>query len=170
MRDAHRCLDGQRRGGRGRAAFLPHERSVLWTRKETLRKKSSYFIDFCEYKISWLAFLPMAIFLRLVQKRSRGSAKKDGILLVRKTEMAVCSLYIEDALPSTSHCTCRLNNVHTYQQHIYNIPVTCFFRGPLSQIQCSTSRLAASCCITPGGTGTLNAHKRGARHHAVPHG
>ena len=40
----------------------------------------------------------------------------------------------------------------------------------LSQFQCWTSRLAASCCVTPGGTGTSNAQKRGARHHAVPHG
>jgi len=33
-------------------------------------------------KISWLALLAIAMFLRLVQKRFFGSAKKDGILLV----------------------------------------------------------------------------------------
>jgi len=33
-------------------------------------------------KISWLALLAIAMFLRLVQKRFLGSAKKDGILLV----------------------------------------------------------------------------------------
>jgi len=35
--------------------------------------------------------------------------------------MAICSLYIEDALPSTSRCTCRLNNVHTYQENTFTI-------------------------------------------------
>lgn len=85
-----------------------------------------------------------------------------------------CSLYIEDALPSTSRCTCRPNNVHTYQTHTHihtlNLrskeisTVTCLFsllpsrRICLSQIQCSTSRLAASCCVTSGGTGTSSMH------------
>ena len=30
--------------------------------------------------------------------------------------------------------------------------------------------VSVSCVMPPGGTGTSNALKRGARHHAVPHG
>lgn len=37
----------------------------------------------------------------------------------------------------------------------------------LPRCQRLTSRLAASCCDTTGGTGTSNARKRGARHHAA---
>ena len=98
-----------------------------------------------------------------------------GYCWFSREEMGVSlfALDIEDALPSTSHCTCRLNNVHTYQtthlqSHCHMISLKRHFL--LSQIQCSTSRLAASCCVTPGGTGTSNALKRGARHHTVPHG
>ena len=44
------------------------------------------------------------------------SAKQPEDLVCSTQGMAICSLYIEDALPSTSRCTCRLNNVHTCQQ------------------------------------------------------
>ena len=174
MRDAHRCLDGERRGRKRTSGnFLPHERSVSWIqKKKTSEKSPPASLDFRdrEQNFSWLAILAMAIFSGLCKSVSSALRKRMEYCWFEERKWRFCSLYIEDALPSTSRCTCRLNNVHTYQQHIYNIPVTCFFRGPLSQIQCSTSHLAASCCITPGGTGTLNAHKRGARHHAVPHG
>jgi hypothetical protein len=46
----------------------------------------------------------------------RPQQNKGGIVVCSTQGLAVCSLYIEDALPSTSRCTCRLNNVHTCQQ------------------------------------------------------
>jgi hypothetical protein len=50
--------------------------------KKTSEKSPPASSTFANTKFPWLAFLAMAIFLRLVQKRSRGSAKKDGILLI----------------------------------------------------------------------------------------
>ena len=93
-------------------------RGVLRTEKEKLRKKSSCFHStFANKKFPWLAFLAIAMILRLVQKRFLGPCEKRmGYCWFSSKEMAVFfRFHIEDALPSTSHCTCRLNNVHTYQ-------------------------------------------------------
>jgi len=162
----------ERHGGRGRAAFLPHERRVLWTEKENHRKKSSCFTQLSRtQKFPGLPFLRSRCFSGLCKSVSSALRKRMEYYwfeerkrrFVRFTSKTLCRLHLivlVDLIMFTH-----------IKQHIYNIAVTCFFpRGPLSQIQCSTSRLAASCCVTPGGTGTSNAHKRGARHHAVPHG
>lgn len=148
-------------------------------KKTSERSPPAFNSTFCEQKIS-LACLSCnsddspacakAFFSALRQK------KRMGYCCFSREEIGGFSFRfsnIEDALPSTSRCTCRLNNVHTYQtthlqSHCHMLLSQRHFL--LSQIQCLTSRLAASCCVTPGGTGTPNALKRGARHHAVPHG
>jgi hypothetical protein len=99
-------------------------------KKKTSEKSPATSLDFREHKI-----LPGFPFLR--RRFSPACAKAFPRLCekgwntadLKKRNGGFCSLYIKDALPSTSRCTCRLNNVHTYQQHIYNIPVTCFFGG-----------------------------------------
>ena len=130
-------------------------------KKKTSEKSPPGFqLDFfANKKFPWLAFLAIAMILRLVQKRFLGSCEKRmGYCWFSRKEMAVFfRFHIEDALPSTSRCTCRLNNVHTYQtthlqSHCHMLLSQRHFL--LSQIQCLTSRLAASCCVTPGGTGT----------------
>jgi hypothetical protein len=107
------------RGGRGRATFLPHEQKCLCgPKKKTSEKSPPASLDFREQKISWLAFLAIAMILRLVQKRFLGPAKKRmGCcwFFKKRNWRSFFAIIIEDALPSTSHCTCRLNNVHTYQ-------------------------------------------------------
>lgn len=67
------------------AKFLPHEqKATCGPKKKTLRKNSSCFHStFANKKIPWLAFLAIAMILRLVQKRFFSALrKKDGILLV----------------------------------------------------------------------------------------
>lgn len=140
--------------------------SVLWTEKENLRKKSSWLSTrlFCEQKIS-LACLSCnsddspacakAFFSALRNKKGWDTA---GFQERKFAVFLFACQHIEDALPSTSHCTCRLNNVHTYQttthlqSHCHMLLSSGTFYFHRSNVL--TSRLAASCCVTPGGTGT----------------
>jgi len=64
-------------------------------KKKTSEKSPPASLDFREQKIYWLAFLAIAMILRLMQKRfSRPCEKKDGMLLVfQETELAVFFRY-----------------------------------------------------------------------------
>jgi hypothetical protein len=131
-------------------------RMSLETRKtENTEKSPPASLDFGEQKFFWLALLAYnwRLFSGSCKSVSSVPKKRTEHCWVEKKELAVCPLNIEDALPSTSRCTCRLNNVHTYPNTFEN-HCHMFFRWTLSQIQCSTSRLAAACGVTPGGTGT----------------
>lgn len=111
MRDAHRSLDGERRGGRGRATFLPHEQKQVscGPKKKTSEKSPPGFqLDFfANKKFPWLAFLAIAMILRLVQKRFLPACetKKDGILLVFKRG----NWRFFFSLVNTSKTLCRLH-------------------------------------------------------------
>ena len=103
MRDAHRCLDGERRGGRGRAAFLPHERRVLWTEKENHRKKSSCFTQLSRtQKFPGLPFLRSRCFSGLCKSVSSALRKRMEYCwfeerkwrFVRFTSKTLCRLHL----------------------------------------------------------------------------
>jgi hypothetical protein len=145
--------------------------SLETQKNEKHRKKSSCFTRLSRTKI--ILACPSCLQWRLFS----GSCKSDSSVpkkrtehcWVEKKELAVCSLYIEDALPSTSRCTCRLNNVHTYPT-LLQITVTCFpqdtFTDPIFDVSFSCSMP-----YHPMRYRYVDAQKRGARHHAaVPHG
>lgn len=101
----------------------------LWAEKENLRKSPPASLDFREQKISWLAFLAIAMILRLVQKRFLGPAKKrmGCCWFSRNGTGGLFSL-------SSSKTLCRLHLIvlvdlimFTHiKQRICNLTVTCF--------------------------------------------
>ena len=134
--------------------FLPHEQKAsCGPKKKTSEKSPPAFTRLSRTKIS-LACLSC-------NSDDSPACAKAYFLGPAKKRMGYCwflkkgngglffAVHIEDALPSTSHCTCRLNNVHTYQQcthqqRICNLTVTCLtraaflpFTDPMLDVSCS---------------------------------
>lgn len=162
--------------------FVPYVRKVHWgpEMKEKTRKKSSFFNSTVRPKLLWIyLFLRWRLFPDGCKSVSSAQQiKRIGILVVFETrKWRFCSLYIEDALPSTSRCTCRPNNVHTYliSTHILAAKSHChmsFFsrRTPVTDPMFDVSFSCIMLCHLRRYR-YVNARKRGARHHpAVPHG
>jgi hypothetical protein len=161
----------------GERAARPYVRSVSGNPKEKrgkkliLRKKCLCLDGRGEQKIPGKTRRRPFFFIQLTGPKAfyRPQQNRGRIVVCSTQRQAVCSLYIEDALPSTSRCTCRLNNVHTCQQianysHMLFFPFLPSFlpsfhpRPPRKQFRSpniSTSRLAACCGVTSGGTGTF---------------
>jgi hypothetical protein len=112
----------ERNRGGGRARRSPICAKCLWKikrkrEKKKLTRKMSLFGLMGRTKIPGSVTASFFFFLLTGQKAFyRPQQNKGGIVVCSTQGLAVCSLYIEDALPSTSRCTCRLNNVHTCQQ------------------------------------------------------
>jgi hypothetical protein len=128
MRPAHRCLDGENPGG-GRARRSPICAKCLWRPKKKEREKKNFYsrksvsvwFDGANKKIPearrrLVRFFFYSLLIGPKAFHRPQQKTKGGLWFIRPMDWRVCSLYIEDALPSTSHCTCRLNNVHTCQQ------------------------------------------------------
>jgi hypothetical protein len=153
-------------------AFVPHEQNILGDSKTGKhRKKSSCFTRLSRTKIilACLSCLQWRLFSGSCKSVFSIPKKRTEHCWVEKKELAVCPLYIEDALPSTSRCTCRLNNVHTYPT-LLKITVTCFPQNTFTDPMLDVSSSCSMRCH-PKRYRYVNAQKRGARHHAaVPHG
>ena len=151
MRDAYRCLDGERETRRTRTrtsdTHTTRGKSVSCGPKTKTSEKCppAFNSTFREQKIS-----PGLCSCNSDDSPACAKAffsalptKKDAILLVlqeRKRRFFFSLVHIKDALPSTSHCTCRLNNAHTYQTTHLQISLSHASHSQrdflLSQIQC----------------------------------
>jgi hypothetical protein len=189
MRTAHRCLDGEDPERRASAPLAHMCEVSLETQKEK-EEKNSFWRKVClcldrwgEQKIPGKTRRRLFFFIQLTGPKAfyrpqQNRGKDCGF--VRPKGLAVCSLYIEDALPSTSHCTCRLNNVHTCQQ-IRKLLSHAFFPSSILPPTSPTQTISRSQYFDISVSCMLRCHQwryryvyarqRGARHHAaVPHG
>ena len=101
-----RSVSGNPKRKRGKKLILEKSVSLFGSMGRTKNPRKNAMASF----FFFIQLTGPKAFYRLQQNRGKDCG------FVRPKGLAVCSLYIEDALPSTSHCTCRLNNVHTCQQ------------------------------------------------------
>jgi hypothetical protein len=137
-------------------AFVPHEQNVFGDPKNprNTEKSPPASLDFREQKLFWLALLAYngdfsqarAKAIPRFRKKGRNTAglKRRNWRFVRFTSKTLCRLHLVVLVDLI---------MFTHIQHFCK-SLSHVFRRTLSQIQYSTSRLAAACRITPCGTGT----------------